>query len=214
MKLLLTLIFLGGFVFAQEKEIHWEAQIKPGWVYNVPSPLVIKQNGFEDIRMNAKYYSEPFKFPVYLATQIGRWADNKLWELESIHHKLYLGNKPPEIKIFTISHGFNMVMINRGWMFREGLIYRVGAGAVLAHPESEIRNLKHDETNGIFGWGYYISGPCAQTSLEYRKIFWNHLILSLSTKFTAGYVNVPVYDGRAHVTNFAFHGLFGLGYRL
>ncbi len=199
--------------FSQEKEIHWEAQFKAGLVYNFKSPLRIKQDGFEDIRLNAKYYSEPITFPIYGAIQISRWADNKLWEFETLHHKLYLKNKPSEVKQFSISHGFNLVSINRGWMYENSLILRAGLGIVLAHPETQIRGLKWDESDGIFGLGYYISGPTGAISIAKKWVFWNRLILSAEGRFTASYANIPIMNGRAHVSNFAIHSLVGLGYR-
>ena len=110
-QLLVLIIFWSGVSIAQDKEIHWEAQFKAGLVQNFKSPLLIKQDGFEDIKLNAKYYSEPLIFPIYGAIQISRWADNKLWELETLHHKLYLENKPDNVQQFSISHGFNLVSI-------------------------------------------------------------------------------------------------------
>lgn len=199
--------------YSQENTIHWEGQFKVGVVYNIPSPLRIKQEGYADINLNARYESEPLKFPIYGAILIGRWRNNKLWEFETLHHKLYLKNKPSEVSQLTISHGFNLVTINRGWQFDNSLILRVGLGIVLTHPESEIRGLKWDESKGIFGLGYYISGPTSSVSLEKKWIFWNRLIVSSEALFSASYANIPIVNGRAHVSNFALHGLIGLGYR-
>jgi len=36
-----------------------------------------------------------------------------------------------------------------------------GAGLVVAHPESEVRGLKHDERGGPFDAGYFAAGPAA-----------------------------------------------------
>ena len=100
------------------------------------------------------------------------------WELELVHHKLYLQNPPPEVQAFQITHGFNFITLNRRWpVYGFGL--RAGAGIVLAHPQTTIRGRAFPENGGAFGLGWYVSGPAAQVGLERR--------IRLNPRFDAGW---------------------------
>jgi hypothetical protein len=82
---------------------------------------------------NAKYHTEPFNESPYYAWRLAKWSKNRAWEFELVHHKLYLSNPPAEVQHFEVSHGYNLITINRAWLLR-GFIWRFGAGL-----EHEIR---------------------------------------------------------------------------
>lgn len=109
----------------------WSFELHGGGAYNLPMPLHIRQQGYPEIKLRARFDSESFILPVYWDWRFSRWENGKSWEFEAIHHKLYLDNTTPEVQKFNISHGFNMIMVNRGFekrLFR----YRAGLGIVLA----------------------------------------------------------------------------------
>src|SRR5215216_7185469 len=116
----------------------WAFQTSLGVVENLETRLTIRQSGFEGIELDADYETRPFESPFYYSLRAGRWNGRGGWELELIHQKLYLRNRPPEVQQFGISHGYNLVMVNHGWDVRR-LILRAGVGAVLAHPENNVR---------------------------------------------------------------------------
>jgi len=143
--------------------------------------------------------------------RFSRWSGNASWELEGIHLKLFLENKPDSVQNFDISHGFNLLNINRSWKL-QGFIFRAGAGVVLAHPESTIREKKLDEHKGILNSGYYIGGPTINMGISKHFYFSKKFFLSAEIKTSVSYANVPVYDGNADVYNTAIHVILGLGY--
>jgi len=55
------------------------------------------------------------------------------------------------------------------------IILRLGAGAVLTHPESTIRGMAFDESQGMFNQGYYFSGAAVQAALGKHLFLWKNL---------------------------------------
>ncbi len=180
-----------------------------GTAYNFKLPIVIRQDGADNIRLSAEYDSKSFETPLYYSARLGWWKDNRTWELELVHHKLTLENRPPEVEHFSITHGFNLLTLNRAWK-NPKFIWRLGAGVVVAHPEGSVRGKKFAEDGGIID-GYFLSGPTAQAAIEKRFTLYKGLFASLEGKYTISWARVPIRDGSADVWNSAVHGLFGLG---
>ena len=184
---------------------------------NIPTPLTIKQEGEEVIKVKwARYESACWSGSPYFALRAGLWKNGKAWELELVHEKIILKNKPKDVQHFQVSHGYNLILVNRAWRLHEyyDLTCRVGAGIILAHPETIVRNKKRGYGE-YFPKGDYISGPTAQVAVGKRFRFWKGLFGVLEAKFTASYAfYVPIADGYAVVPNLAIHGLFGIGYEL
>ena len=86
-----------------------------------------------------------------------------------------------------------------------------GGGFVLTHPESVVRNLKMDELKGLAGKGYYFSGIVAETAIDKRLFFGNHLYISAETKLTASYSSVPINSGHATIALLTWHAILGIG---
>jgi hypothetical protein len=193
--LLLLILCLPGI--AQKK---LSVEFGSGLPYNISMPLSIRQSGYTEIKLTAAYNSEPFKIPIYWIWRIGFWSDNSGWELEAIHHKIFLDNKPDEVEYFSISHGINYITINRCWD-TENYILRTGAGIVLDHPESKIRGKQLKENGGILKWGYYISGPAINLTVAKRFYVLESLYLDIEAKLNASYSNVPINGGNADVYN-------------
>lgn len=179
-------------------------------MYNLRTPLVIRQAGYDDIKLSAHYETKSLEPPIYYSIRIALVTE-KYWEVELIHNKLFLKNKPTAVQGFSISHGHNLIIINRAWKHRK-IILRVGAGIALVHPETTIRNEKYSENKGIFKMGYYITGPVVQIAIEKQFNLYKKLFAAVEGKFIGSFSRIPISDGNADVLNVAFHGLLGLSY--
>lgn len=179
-----------------------------GSAYNFPTRLVIRQQGHEDIRLTADWETRPFSEVPYYDIRVARGP----WEIELIHHKLYLANLPAGVTMFEITHGYNYILANRTLVLF-GVGVRGGAGFILAHPESEVRGRRHDEHGGILWTGWYVAGPAAQLALSERIPFQRRMFLDIETKLTGAWTRVPIAGGSADVPNLAAHGLIGIGFR-
>jgi hypothetical protein len=204
------MLLIGNAALGQD--VKWVVMARGGSAYNFKTPLVIKQQEEEVIRINAKYATKPFHMPPYYEFQISRWHKKCGWGFKVTHHKLYLQNNPPTVQRFTITDGYNLLTITRQWKVA-GFIYHLGAGGVFTHPESIIRNQKFSETEGFLHTGYHLSGPIAETALEKRIDLSSRFILSFEGRATASYIRVPVFNGTAKTSNIALHGLAGVGYK-
>ena len=167
--------------------------------HNIPMPLTIHQAGEDDINLTARYASEPFVPPICWVWRVGLWSEGRSWELEVVHHKIYLDNAPPEIGTFGISHGLNQITINRGWQF-EMFVLRVGAGFILAHAESIIRGRILSEDGGIFGMGYHLTGPTLQAAVGRHFPLFDGFIATTEVKLSGYFASLPVAGGDARVT--------------
>lgn len=190
----------------------WGVEVFLGDAYCFKSPLTIRQSGYENIRLNADYDNKSFKSPIYYAIRLYRGNTQHAWELELIHLKLILKNRPPEVAQFEVSHGYNMVAVNHAWVFKPAT-FRLGAGVVIAHPENVIRGKALPGNEGIFKGGYYLSGPLLHGGIGKKFRLFGELYVAVEGKLTVAYANVPVVDGDAGVPSIALHALLGAGYR-
>ena len=207
------LIFVLLPVLALGQGRTWDLSIAGGAVHNFRTPQRIYQADSELIQVNASYRTEPFTPPVYYDIRLTSWKQEKGWELKFTHHKLILNNKPQEVQRFSITDGFNLLTLNRLWHLN-GFIWSAGGGVVITHSESTIRNKPFPENRGILNEGYYVSGPTLETAVARRFYFAERWFVFGEGRVTASYVQVPVADGHARVTNAAVHLLLGAGVRL
>lgn len=209
-----TLIFIVPFFILSQTVViaqsHWSFELHGGEIYNAPMPLKIKQQGYPDLKLTARYHTEPFTLPVYWDIRFSRWQNDKSWEFEVIHHKLYLDNTTPEVQKFNISHGFNMLMVNRGFD-KKTFRYRAGVGVILAHPESNIREKEFGNTGNDWDMGYYISGPVLNLAISKPIRLGRRLYINAEAKTTLAYAYIKVSEGHANVYNLAFHLILGIG---
>ena len=206
---MLTGLLMALPALAAEKP-QWVFQVATGTAYNFKTPLHIEQDGEDDIDIDAEYKTRAWSTQApYYNFKIGRWKGDRAWEFESLHHKLYLRNKPEEVQKFQISHGYNLNTLNYARK-KYGLIFRVGGGFVMTHPETRVRGKKNEDDGG---WnGFYISGISGQLSLEKRFHLTEAFFLTAEGKFTAAWARIPIADGHADVPNAALHAIFGAGY--
>ena len=190
----------------------WSFEAHGGKVFNLPLPLIIRQDGFREIQLKARYRSESFILPVYWDLRLSRWKNDKAFELEVIHHKLYLDNTTSEVQKFNISHGFNMIMVNHG-IQENKFRYRLGGGFVLAHPESKVRGKSFGDSTDDFDIGYFISGPVLNLAFGRSVDLTQHFYLDVEAKITAAYSRIKIAEGNSDVYNIAFHLVVGSGFK-
>ena len=194
----------------QAPRFHPYVVVATGLQYNVPMRLVIRQSGQPDIKLTAHFDTRPFAEVPYYDVKVGMARRPWAFELELVHHKLYLANRPAEVDMFEITHGYNPILLNA---VREkwGVAFRAGAGFVLAHPQTMVRGLRFPETGGILGW--YVSGPAAQVGVSRWWEFGHHLLAGVEGKLVGAWARVPIVDGTADVPNLSLHALASVGWR-
>ena len=177
---------------------------------NLPTRLTIRQAGTEDLALAARWATRPFDSPIYYAVRVGCWDRSGAWEVELLHHKLFLTNPPAEVGQFDVSHGFNLVLLNRAVRVR-GLVIRGGPGLVVAHPENRVRGQALPASPTLLGGGYRLAGPALQLAVgrDWRAV--GPLAVGVEAKLTGAWARVPVAGGRANVPNVAVHALAGIG---
>lgn len=205
---IIALVFISSTI--TNAQSRWTFELHGGGVYNLPMPLVIRQQGYPDIKFRARFASESFILPVYWDWRFSRWQKGKSWEFEAIHHKLYLDNITPEVQKFNISHGFNMIMVNRG-IEKKSFRYRAGAGIVLAHPESTIRGKILGDSTDDTDLGYYISGPVLNLAVSKPFQLGSRFYINAEAKTTLAYSYIKVAQGNADLYSIAFHLILGIG---
>jgi hypothetical protein len=182
----------------------WSIEIGTGSAHSFSTTLQIQQTNEPEIRIGADYATRPWEDAPYYDWRVSYRKKETAWELEFLHHKLYLENDSPEIQHFEVSHGYNMLFVNHLWKLRY-FDFRAGAGPVISHTESVIRDLALDT-------GYDLSGVAGQVGVGKRLYLSQRFFLNLETKLTFSNANVSVAEGEASVPNFAIHGLIGIGY--
>ncbi len=185
--------------------------IMGGFVYNINSPLLILQEGRDNLILNADYETKSFEKIPYFVIRLNYKTSNILLELQYIHHKINLTNTSSEIQDFEISDGFNIISINYRLMTKY-LDFRFGLGAAITYCKSTIRGYNYSPTGGVFNSGYYIAGPVLLFGVNKEFDLSKHFYLNAEAQFTSAWVLVPVAAGYGYVSNFALHLMLGLGY--
>jgi hypothetical protein len=187
----------------------WRFELGVGSAASFGSTLRVEQSGHPEIQVEADWSTRGFEAPLYYAWRVARAQDSGAWALRFVHHKVQLENPTLEIPRFAVSHGYNLLTLERSARI-SGFEIAGGAGLVIAHPESTIRGETLDESNGgPFGGGYYLPGPTAALAASRRLALGSHLALVPELRLTLSRARVPVKGGEASVPNAAVH--FGIG---
>lgn len=183
-----------------------------GTALNAPSPLVVQQRGYPDIRLTANYDTRPLTASPYYQVQVGLWnrEATSAWVIGLLHHKLYLDNPPPEIQLFEITYGYNTLYGGRAWRKKKWVL-GTGAGVVIANPLTVVRHQEEDRRGGFLSFGW--AGATVYGSVQRRLNVSKKVFFGIETKVTASMAWIPVADGNARVPNLALHflGSFGFG---
>jgi hypothetical protein len=208
------IIFLLFVVAGSGRAENLSLEIMGGSALNFPTSLTIHQSGYPDLQFNANYDTKPLgPYTAYYSWRVGLWNKDQAWEIQQVHHRIFLTNSPPEVQFFAIHFGYNYFFFGHAWR-KGGLIYHLGIGPVITNPENTVRGQKlYTAGTGLFDQGYDFSGIGAEASLS-KNIYLNpNLFAALEVAFIAGWAWwVPVADGYADVPNMAVHGHIGMGY--
>ncbi|HEY7515041.1 MAG TPA: hypothetical protein VIC87_11210 [Vicinamibacteria bacterium] len=203
----LAAVLLGRGAEAAE----WRVELLGGMAASFGSPLTVRQAGEPDLEIAADWAGRSLDSPIYYAARLGRWTQSTGLSLQLVHHKLYLQNPPPEIQAFSVSHGYNLLTLEGGWL-AGGFELRAGAGLVIAHPESTVRGQAREETGGLFG-GYHATGPTLAIAAGRWLDLGGRFRVGAEARFTASWARVPVAGGEASVPDRSVHLLVGVAYR-
>lgn len=185
----------------------WSLEVYLGDAYNLRSRLKITQDGGFSRSISANYDTNGFDSPVYYTIRGARWEQDRAWELSLTHHKLFLQNPPAGVAALSVSHGFNILAVNRA--FRSGdWIYRFGAGPVITHAEGVINGIGYDGP-------YQLSGAALLVGGGRRFYLGKSTFFSLEAMVTAAYANPKMsgpLNAEIKTTNVAIHGQAGIGF--
>lgn len=132
-------------------------------------------------------------------------------EFETIHHKLYLINKPAEVQRFGISRGYNMLILDHGMEIRK-FIFCAVLGSVLLHPESTIRGMVLPRSPG-FDWKEHKLKRVLLNLAFSKQIKWGkYFFVNTEAHGTVSVVNAPIVNGHARVHTVVFHLILGPGF--
>lgn len=189
-------------------QAQWTAELALGDAYDFRTDLEIAQGDYSR-ELTAKYETRAYEDPPYYSLRLARTEHERGWELQLVHHKLYLQNRPPEVSSLSISHGFNMVTINRAFS-RGEWTYRAGAGPVITHAEADV--------NGVsYGGPYELCGAAVMTSIGRKFIVNERWHAGAELSATLAYAQ-PRPDGtpplELRLWNAAVHLQVGIGLRL
>ncbi|MGH7702674.1 MAG: hypothetical protein ACREMO_06245 [Gemmatimonadales bacterium] len=185
-------------------------ELMGGAAFNAGSPLKISQAGQPDLSFTAHYSTKPLRTTQYYAFRVGLWSGRAGWVVDFLHHKLYLENPPPEVQVFQITYGYNLLTVSRAWRL-DWATLSLGAGPVIGNPSSEIRGKLRPHSGGILG-GYYLSGLTLLGGANRRAYFARRVFATFDAQMSASYARVPVAEGHAVAPNLALHLKLGLGY--
>ena len=212
--LVASIVLFSGNINSVSGKGRFSFELLPGGAYVFPSTLYIHQKGYNDLKFTARYRTESFILPIYYSYRAAyRFNEKSSVELELNHLKLILDNNPPEVEEFSVTHGFNQLWVNYT-IQSKWVLFRAGLGPVIAHPETEIRGMHFDTSQGFLNMGYYIAGITSQLAVQKKIYIGNYFFFSAEAKLNVAYANVNVVDGYARVPVFAAHGMIGIGIRL
>ena len=204
----LALTVLPCTVYSADKDADWSFAVLIGDAYNFDSHTRIEHETLGNVSLTGDYDTRGLEGPLHYAWRVSRWDDDCGWELQLLHHKIYLQNPPPGIESLSISHGFNIVTINRAVDYR-GWTLRGGLGPVVTHAEARIAGTSYDGP-------YEIAGAAALMGAGRKIDFGMHLRLLAEVSATFGYIEAHpdgAPDLELTIRNPALHAQVGVGYR-
>jgi hypothetical protein len=182
-----------------------------GGAYNITTPLTIHQDGHPDIDLTARFDTKPFgPFAPYYSWRVDFWRGDAAWEIQQVHHRLFLSNTTADVQQFDIHFGYNYFLAGRAWRAR-GFVLHASGGVVVPNPVNIVRGLELNTGHpGAVHAGYSLGGVGGALAASRTIALFPHVNGIADGGFLAGWVSVPVVNGSAHVPNLGFHGHVGL----
>jgi hypothetical protein len=184
----------------------WNVEFFLGNAHSLPSRVTVRQKGYPEESKIAHWSTRPTEPAPYYSARVGLWKDNQGWDVEMLHHKLYMNNTDAVFNNYRSTFGFNFFFLNRGWRVHPNIILRFGLGPVISHPVNTIRGQQY--TDNVT---YKLVGAGTQVAAQFRQTIYKGLYLTQEIKTTYAMARLPIANGRSYLTNLAFHGLVGLG---
>ena len=186
----------------------WAFEALIGDAYNFHSSTRIEHEATGRRHWDGNYETRGLEGPLHYAWRIARWRDDAAWELQLLHHKLYLQDPQPPIEALSVSHGFNIITINRAMRFGPWRA-RVGVGPVVTHAEARIAGTSYDGPYELAGAAFLVGGG--------REVRLTEHLYALG-EFSATYGHVEAQPKgtprlELSISNPALHAHIGLGYR-
>lgn len=197
-----------GVAVATAGESGIRMELALGGARSLASTLRLEQGG-TFIHREAEWSTRSFEAPLYYALRLARMDDSGGWALRFVHHKVHLESPPPEIERFSVSHGYNLLTLERAFPL-SGFEVWAGAGFVIAHPETSVRGGTQSQAGGAFSGGYQLTGPTGAIGVARRLELGRRLALVPELRFTLSRAHVSIAGGQASVPNAAFHLTLGL----
>lgn len=187
-------------------------EVMGGTALNVPTPLTIRQNGFPDISMTAHYDTKPFgPFAPYYSWRLDVWHGDAAWEVQQVHHRLFLRNTTTDVSKFAIHYGYNYFLVGRAWRTHDFVVH-ASIGVVVPNPENTVRGLSLNSGKpGALDVGYRLGGAGGALAVSRQVTLYKHVYGVADVGVLGGWASVPVVGGSASVPTVGFHGHVGLG---
>jgi hypothetical protein len=205
---LLAASLLASDVRSAERTPDWSFELLAGDAYNADSRTRIRHSELGNLSFAGDYQTRGLDSPLHYAWRIARWEQGKAWELQLLHHKIYLQNRPAGVDALSVSHGFNILTMNRAIEY-SGWRIRAGVGPVITHAEARILGTSYDGP-------YEIAGAAALIGVGRRLRLGTHWHLLAEATGTFGYMRAKP-DGASPlevtVRNPALHVQAGVGYQ-
>jgi hypothetical protein len=186
-------------------QVRISIEVFGGTAISIPSGLTLEQDGEASIDLTAEYETRPFEQPYYWAVRAGLRGSRSSWELQLVHHKMYLSNPPEGVGNFEITHGFNMLTLNYALEYLPVNV-RFGGGVVVPYVSGTVRGMDYSSS------GYRITGPALLAGVGKGWKVVAGLTAQAEAQFSAAWARVPVSGGSISASNFALHLRAGLGY--
>jgi hypothetical protein len=175
-----------------------------GSAYNVPMPLTVRQDGYPDIHFTGRYDTKPFgPLAPYYAARLSFWKNDRAWEVQFVHHRLFLSNTTPEVERFEVHFGYSYLLFGRAWK-THGFDLHASGGILITNPANRIRG------RSLPSVGYNVSGGGGAFTVTRDFKLADHFSVLGEGAVMAGSTSVPVVDGSARVHNVSLHGRFGV----
>lgn len=190
----------------------WTVEARLGAPIIPDRRVTITQAGQPDLAFDAHFDATTTSTPYHYDFRIARRTGDDGWALDFLHSKLTLTNGPAEVTDLQLTHGYNLLTVQRLW-HRRGFDLMAGAGVALAHAESTVRGQVFAQDGGLFGWGYHAVAPVVAAGIGRRVEIGRGVFLSAEARASLSRAVVPVVDGKARFTDFEGHFLAGAGAR-
>ena len=203
-------VLLSTSVPAMAAEHGWRIEAALGAAQSFESTLSVEQANFPSLEIEAEWDNRDFESPLYYGLRVARGDTRGAWALRFVHLKVYLANPTLEVERFSVSHGYNLLTVERSFPV-SGFDLWAGLGIVIAHPESTVRGQTKPETEGgPLGGGYFFTGPTGALALGRRLHLGGRFALVPELRVTLSRARVPIAGGEASVPNVSLHVLVGL----